>query len=143
MTLSLFNEENAEPRTENLAPGCLLVPRGFALRDDAAHINRLGEVVAEARFAAWLSPGGSRNRGNDRLRLGWGWITDQTSYRYTSIDPESGQSGHRCPRVFWRSRTMRHRKLAFQTLFPMPASSIVTRPEPGLARSKRGNDDAE
>jgi alkylated DNA repair protein (DNA oxidative demethylase) len=99
VTLSLFNEENAEPRTENLAPGAYIL-RGFALRDEAAHIDALGEVVAKAPFRHMTTPGGYRMSVAMTNCGSLGWITDQTSYRYTSIDPESGQKWPPMPASF-------------------------------------------
>ena len=99
MTLSLFNEENVEPRTESLAPGAYIL-RGFALRDEAAHIDALGEVVATAPFRHMTTPGGYRMSVAMTNCGSLGWITDQTGYRYTSIDPESGQKWPPMPAVF-------------------------------------------
>ena len=131
VTLSLFSEENVEPRTEDLAPGAQIL-RGFALRDEATHIEALGEVIAKAPFRHMITPGGYRMSVAMTNCGSLGWITDKTGYRYTSIDPESGQEWPRMPASFLALAKMRQRKLASRTLFLTPASSIATRPGRGF-----------
>jgi alkylated DNA repair protein (DNA oxidative demethylase) len=99
VTLSLFSEENIEPQTEDLAPGAHIL-RGFALGDEAVHIEALSEVIAKAPFRHMTTPGGYRMSVGMTNCGSLGWITDKTGYRYTSIDPESGQEWPRMPASF-------------------------------------------
>jgi alkylated DNA repair protein (DNA oxidative demethylase) len=91
MTLSLFDDENIEPRRkEDLVPGAFVL-HGFALADEAGHLDALRHVTARSPFRHMVTPGGFRMSVAMTNCGSLGWITDRTGYRYDAIDPESGQ----------------------------------------------------
>ena len=64
MTLSLFSfddEISAEPRKDDLVPGAFVL-RGFALPDEAAHLEAVRQVTARAPLRHMVTPGGFRKR---------------------------------------------------------------------------------
>src|SRR6266852_8174794 len=78
MTLSLFSfddEISAEPRKEDLVPGAFVL-RGFALPDEAAHLEAVRQVTARAPFRHMVTPGGFRMSVAMANCGALGWVTD-------------------------------------------------------------------
>jgi alkylated DNA repair protein (DNA oxidative demethylase) len=138
MTLSLFNDENVEPRTEQLAPG-VLVLRGFALRDEAAHIEALDQVTAKALFRHMSTPGGYRMSVAMTNCGSLGWITDRTGYRYAAVDPESGHEWPSMPASFLALA----KDAAAEAGFPnfVPDACLINRYETGARLSPHQDKD--
>jgi len=92
MTLDLFSEEDARqpPRTEQIAAQAFVL-RGFALPWIEALLPPLREVLKSAPFRRMVTPGG-RTMAVALSNCGeLGWISDQQGYRYSAIDPRTGQ----------------------------------------------------
>jgi alkylated DNA repair protein (DNA oxidative demethylase) len=140
VTLSLFSEENVEPRTEDLPPGAHIL-RGFALRDEATHIEALGEVIAKAPFRHMITPGGYRMSVAMTNCGSLGWVTDKTGYRYTSVDPESGQEWPRMPASFLALAKSAAAEAGFPTF--IPDACLINRYETGARLSLHQDKDEE
>ena len=88
MTFSLFDEQ--APGPETLDQGAVLL-RGFALAEQERWIAAVQSVAAQAAFRSMQVPGGKfmsvaiTNCGD------WGWTSDLTGYRYSSVDPLTQQ----------------------------------------------------
>ena len=99
MTMELF--EAAEPRTDTLAPGAVVL-RGFARSDEAALLADLAAVVERAPFRHMVTPGGFRMSVAMTNCGALGWVTDESGYRYDRIDPAGGRPWPAMPASFMR-----------------------------------------
>jgi alkylated DNA repair protein (DNA oxidative demethylase) len=99
-TGDLFGEVSSpEKRTEQLAEGAILL-RGFA-RDEAQELAVvLKEVVAVSPFRYMVVRGGHRMSVEMTNCGHLGWISDETGYRYDSIDPLTGHKWPSMPAAF-------------------------------------------
>ena len=93
--------EAAEPRTDTLAPGAVVL-RGFARSDEAALLADLAAVVERAPFRHMVTPGGFRMSVAMTNCGALGWVTDESGYRYDRIDPAGGRPWPAMPASFMR-----------------------------------------
>ncbi len=102
MTLSLFDVAGRiESRPERLGPGAFVL-RGFATAAEAALLAALRGVIAQAPFRHMVTPGGARMSVAMTNCGSFGWLADQTGYRYDAVDPESGRNWPCLPEPFLR-----------------------------------------
>ena len=86
MIQDLFSDLPVPRWTETLAPGAAVL-RGFVADQADLLLNILASLVAVSPFRQMTTPGGHvmsvamSNCGH------WGWVTDETGYRYTHHDP--------------------------------------------------------
>jgi alkylated DNA repair protein (DNA oxidative demethylase) len=100
MTMDLFERmEQNHRREEVLGPG-VLVLRGFAVPYETAILKALDDILVKAPFRHMVTPGGFRMSVAMTNCGAWGWVTDNTGYRYDAVDPESGQPWPGMPAVF-------------------------------------------
>lgn len=85
--------------TERLGPGTVVL-RGFALADAAAIGAAIAEVVAQAPFRRMATPGGFRMSVAMSNCGPFGWVSDESGYRYSATDPDSGQPWPPLPALF-------------------------------------------
>lgn len=78
------------------------VLRGFALPYEADLLSALNNVVEQAPFRHMVVRSGFAMSAAMTNCGELGWITDRCGYRYSAIDPESGQSWPSMPEVFCR-----------------------------------------
>lgn len=97
----LFDSDVADhkPRDVQLAPGAMLLP-GFAATFDVALIAAIGGLIERAPFRHLITPGGHRMSVAMTNCGSAGWVSDRTGYRYSAIDPESGQPWPPMPALF-------------------------------------------
>ncbi|MCM2321191.1 MAG: DNA oxidative demethylase AlkB [Pseudomonas sp.] len=102
VTLDLFGDLPDElPREERLGPQALLL-RGFALPFVDVLLPALAAVEAAAPFRIMLTPGG-QSMSVALTNCGeLGWISDRGGYRYSPLDPLSGQPWPALPEAFGR-----------------------------------------
>lgn len=86
-------------RDEPLGEGAMVL-RGFALTDEAALLQALDAIVAQAPFRHLATPGGFRMSVAMTNAGSLGWVSDRRGYRYDPIDPDSGRPWPPMPRVF-------------------------------------------
>lgn len=99
MTPDLFSDQPMEPIREELAEGAVVL-RGFALANDHALLQAIGEVTASAPFRHMRTPGGHAMSAAMSACGELGWVTDEQGYRYQAEDPESGRPWPAMPPVF-------------------------------------------
>ncbi|MBV2131642.1 DNA oxidative demethylase AlkB [Pseudomonas sp. MAP12] len=99
-TPDLFGETPAElPREERLGAQALLL-RGFALPFVDELLPALTAVEAAAPFRIMVTPGGQSMSVALTNCGALGWISDRGGYRYSPLDPLSGQPWPAMPEVF-------------------------------------------
>lgn len=84
---------------ERLGPGTVVL-RGFALADAAAVGAAIDEIVAQAPFRRMATPGGFHMSVAMSNCGPFGWVSDESGYRYSATDPASGQPWPPLPAIF-------------------------------------------
>lgn len=87
------------PAREDIAPGAVLL-RGRALAHEAALIEAVAAIAAQAPFRHMIVPAGFTMSAAMTNCGDAGWVTDRGGYRYDAIDPESGRPWPAMPDVF-------------------------------------------
>lgn len=80
----------AEPSREDLAPGAVLLRRA-ALPAATELLRCIDEVVQQAPFRHMHTPGGHRMSVAMTNCGACGWVTDASGYRYSRVDPQTGE----------------------------------------------------
>ena len=83
------------PERESLAPGAVLL-RGFA----KGAALELSEITERAPFRHLVTPGGFTMSVAMTNCGPLGWVSDRLGYRYSALDPESGQPWPEIPTSF-------------------------------------------
>lgn len=100
MTMSLFDDTEYGPgRQEELCPGAVVLHR-HALPNETAILAALRGVAASAPFRHMVTPGGFRMSVAMTNCGSYGWVSDDTGYRYDRTDPRSGKSWPEMPGMF-------------------------------------------
>jgi len=86
---SLFDDlpEDQTPEVEALAEGATLLRR-FAAREVEVLLNVISGIAAVAPFRHMVTPGGFRMSAAMSNCGNVGWVSDESGYRYSSVDPE-------------------------------------------------------
>ena len=125
MIRDLFEEDVRDVR---LAPGAMLLA-GFARRFEAMCIQALRGVVEVAPFRHMVTPGGHRmSIAMTNCGIA-GWVTDESGYRYTGHDPESGHLWPAMPEVLADLATRAAARAGFAGF--VPDACLINRYEPG------------
>lgn len=99
-TADLFGEaRRPERRDEPLGDGAVVL-RAFALTSEAALLEALDAIIADAPFRHLITPGGLRMSAAMTNAGELGWVSDRRGYRYDAIDPDSGKSWPVLPAAF-------------------------------------------
>ncbi|MBJ7222012.1 MULTISPECIES: DNA oxidative demethylase AlkB [unclassified Brenneria] len=99
MNLDLFEQEEPRRWTEPLAPGAVIL-RGFAYQQAPALMAAVNAVAAQAAFRHMTTPGGYTMSVAMSNCGPLGWVTDETGYRYSPVDPLSGKPWPAMPDIF-------------------------------------------
>ncbi len=100
MTADLFAADPAPAgRVTRLGAQALLL-HGFALPQVDALWPALHKVLAQAPPRHMATPGGQRMSAALTNCGALGWVSDRRGYRYTALDPETGQAWPALPAVF-------------------------------------------
>jgi DNA oxidative demethylase len=83
-----------------LGPGAVLL-RGFALPAAAALVAEVRRAAAAAPFRQMMTPGGFRMSVAMTNCGAAGWTTDRKGYRYSAVDPKSGDPWPALPSAIW------------------------------------------
>ena len=133
MTRELFEvRNNGEPGEERLAPGAVLL-RWHALPCEAALMAAIREVAAAAPFRHMVTPGGFRMSVAMTNCGSFGWVTDETGYRYDAVDPERDLPWPPLPEVFLHVAQSAAERAGFPGF--EPDACLVNRYEPGARMS--------
>jgi DNA oxidative demethylase len=101
MTPDLFESHPPElTAVQTLAPGALLL-RGFACGQDAAMQAAFEAITSQSHLRHLVIPGGHSMSVAMSNCGALGWVSSQAGYRYTAIDPLSGQPWPAIP-ALWR-----------------------------------------
>jgi alkylated DNA repair protein (DNA oxidative demethylase) len=127
---SLPIDEDA--RDVTLAPGAMIL-RGFARPYEAELLDALRGIVARAPFRHLITPGGHRMSVAMTNCGAVGWVSDRTGYRYSPVDPDSGQPWLPMPDVLVRLAGDAALRGGFDDF--KPDACLVNRYEPGAKLS--------
>ncbi len=99
-TDNLFAETSSdEKRTEQLAEGAIVL-RGYARDNARVLVAAVNEVAAISPFRYMVVRGGHRMSVEMTNCGKLGWISDETGYRYDSVDPLTGEQWPAMPEPF-------------------------------------------
>lgn len=128
MTMDLFDQSPAEPWTEAICEGAMVLRR-FACACDSDLLEGIEEVAEKAPFRQMQTPGGHTMSVAMTCCGGLGWVTDTRGYRYQPQDPVSGDPWPPMPDGFY-SLAVEAARTAGYTGFD-PDSCLVNRYSPG------------
>lgn len=135
MTLSLFDQDvDPAPRggIEWLgAQACVL--RGLALVRADALLAALSTVSAQAPFRHMLTPGGATMSVAMSNCGPLGWVSDRRGYRYSPVDPVSGQPWPAMPDTLQALAGEAAHRAGFDAF--EPDACLINRYEPGIRLS--------
>ncbi|WEN13826.1 DNA oxidative demethylase AlkB [Rhodanobacter sp. AS-Z3] len=121
-----------KPRDERLCEGAVVL-RAFALEHDAALLQAIHDITAQAPFRHLLTPGGLRMSVAMTNAGALGWVSDRRGYRYARRDPQSGEPWPSMPAVFLQLATAAAARAGFADF--MPDACLVNRYEVGTRLS--------
>lgn len=87
------------PQRETLADGAVLL-RSQALECEQLFLPALQEITSQAPFRHMVTPGGFTMSVATTSCGSLGWVSDRSGYRYSPIDPLSGQHWPAMPECF-------------------------------------------
>lgn len=129
MTLDLFGgDDPAQHGRVTIGPQSVLL-RGFALPTVDALLAGVDDVTAQAPFRHMETPGGYTMSVALTNCGDLGWTTDARGYRYSRIDPVSGQPWPAMPQAFRQLGQDAAREAGFPDF--APDACLVNRYEPG------------
>ncbi|WP_313067640.1 DNA oxidative demethylase AlkB [Achromobacter animicus] len=129
MTLDLLGgDDPAQHGRVTIGPQSVLL-RGFALPTVDALLAGVDDVTAQAPFRHMETPGGYTMSVALTNCGDLGWTTDARGYRYSRIDPVSGQPWPAMPQAFRQLAQDAAREAGFPDF--APDACLVNRYEPG------------
>ncbi|WP_312995079.1 DNA oxidative demethylase AlkB [Achromobacter animicus] len=129
MTLDLFGgDDPAQHGRVTIGPQSVVL-RGFALPTVDALLAGVDDVTAQAPFRHMETPGGYTMSVALTNCGDLGWTTDARGYRYSRIDPVSGQPWPAMPQAFRQLAQDAAREAGFPDF--SPDACLVNRYEPG------------
>ncbi len=123
---------------EQLGEGSLL-QRGFARDETGALVAAVDRIAAISPFRHMVTPGGFRMSVAMTNCGDVGWVTDRSGYRYSAIDPVTGQSWPPMPEIF-RSLAARAAAAAGFASF-LPDACLINRYTPETKLSLHRDED--
>jgi len=129
LTGDLFSDQL--PQAQDALPlgeGAVLL-RGAAAQQAPALVKSLQQIVSAAPFRHMITPGGFRMSVAMTNCGQVGWISDQSGYRYDSIDPATGRSWPAMPDLFLRVAAHAAAQAGFEGF--CPDACLINRYEPG------------
>jgi len=132
-TFELFADEDRQPaRTEQIGEQSFVL-RGFALPWVEQLLPLLEKILRAAPFRQMVTPGGFTMSVGLSSCGTLGWTTDRSGYRYTRIDPVSGQPWPEMPEVFREMAQAAAREAGFHHF--EPDACLINRYLPGAKMS--------
>jgi alkylated DNA repair protein (DNA oxidative demethylase) len=129
-SLDLFAQD-VEQR-ESLGEGACVL-RGFALADEVEIAGALNDITQRAPFRHMITPNGFRMSVAMSNCGRYGWVSDQSGYRYDSIDPESGSPWPHMPKPFVKLAQAAAASAGFEGF--VPDACLINRYAPGARLS--------
>lgn len=131
MTPDLFADLRVGMR-DALGPQAWVL-RGFALPFVEQLLPAIDALTRRAPFRHMLTPGGLKMSVALTNCGQWGWTSDRRGYRYSSVDPESGQPWPEMPPVFTQLAAQAAQEAGFADF--QPDACLVNRYVPGTRLS--------
>jgi alkylated DNA repair protein (DNA oxidative demethylase) len=132
-TLDLFADDTPQaPCIEHIGPRSFVL-RGFALSRIKHLLPVLERVLSDAPFRHMVTPDGVTMSVALSNCGSLGWVTDRRGYRYTPIDPGSGNPWPDLPDAFMQLAQAAASKAGFSGF--MPDACLINRYEPGAKMS--------
>jgi len=129
MTLDLFGGDDPAQQGRVILGPQSVVLRGFALPTVDALLAGVDDVTAQSPFRHMETPGGYTMSVALTNCGELGWTTDARGYRYSRIDPVSGQPWPAMPQAFMQLARDAAREAGFPDF--APDACLVNRYEPG------------
>ena len=127
--MNLFERvSQTEASKEMLCPGAVMLRR-FAQKYETELFAGLKEVTAKAPFRHMVTPGGFRMSVAMTNCGAFGWITDETGYRYDRVDPETNATWPEMPDCFLKLASSAATEVGFDEF--LPDACLINRYEPG------------
>ena len=127
--MNLFESvSQAEASKEMLCPGAVMLRR-FAQKYETELFAGLKEVTAKAPFRHMVTPGGFRVSVAMTNCGAFGWITDETGYRYDRVDPQTNATWPEMPDCFLKLASSAATEVGFDEF--LPDACLINRYEPG------------
>lgn len=130
-TLELFEAPAQDPR-QRLGPASMVL-RGYALPYVCEVMPALEAIGAMSPFRHMVTPGGYTMSVALTNCGALGWTTDRSGYRYTCVDPDTGEPWPRMPEVFARLASQAAAAAGFDDF--QPDACLVNRYAPGARMS--------
>jgi alkylated DNA repair protein (DNA oxidative demethylase) len=130
-TLELF-ETAARNQRQRLGPAAIVL-RGFALPHVRELMPAIAGIEAASPFRHMVTPGGFTMSVALTNCGALGWTTDRRGYRYTSVDPDTGESWPVMPEAFARLANEAATAAGFDDF--APDACLVNRYTPGARLS--------
>lgn len=130
-TRALFEVTARDPR-QRLGPAAVVL-RGFALPCVRELMPAVENIEAVSPFRHMVTPGGFTMSVALTNCGALGWTTDRRGYRYTAVDPETGEPWPRMPEVFARLASKAAEAAGFEHF--EPDACLVNRYAPGARLS--------
>jgi alkylated DNA repair protein (DNA oxidative demethylase) len=127
--MNLFDGmSQTEASREVLCPGVVML-RSFAQNSETELFAGLRKVAAKAPFRHMVTPGGFRMSVAMTNCGAFGWITDETGYRYHHADPQTKEAWPEMPDCFLTLASSAAAEAGFDKF--VPDACLVNRYEPG------------
>ena len=133
MTFDLFADLDSVPQADERLGEQAWLLRGFALPQEAALLQALDKIQAQAPFRHMVTPGGFTMSVALSNCGPLGWITDRRGYRYSSQDPDTGRDWPALPEVFRQLATKAANQAGFKDF--VPDACLINRYLPGARMS--------
>ncbi|HEX8592915.1 MAG TPA: DNA oxidative demethylase AlkB [Pseudomonas sp.] len=142
VTFDLFGTQppQAKDAVEQIGP-CAWVLRGFAMPWIERMLPALEHVLAQAPFRHMITPGGFTMSAALSSCGSFGWTTDRHGYKYSPIDPQTGQPWPAIPEVLM-SLAQASAAAAGFTGF-VPDACLINRYVPGAKMSLHQDKDEQ
>ena len=127
--MNLFERvSQTEASKEMLCPGAVMLGR-FAQKYETELFAGLSVVTAKAPFRHMVTPGGFQMSVAMTNCGAFGWITDETGYRYDRVDPETNATWPEMPDCFLKLASSAATEVGFDEF--LPDACLINRYEPG------------
>ena len=115
------------PERETLADGALLL-RGQALGSEKELLTALTEITMQAPFRHMTTPGGFTMSVAMSNCGPLGWVSDRSGYRYSPVDPQTGNNWPEMPDCFLQLAQNAAAKAGYKNF--VPDACLINRYEP-------------
>jgi alkylated DNA repair protein (DNA oxidative demethylase) len=132
VNVDLFGSIDQEVREEKLAPGAGVL-RNLATAGAPALLAAIDEVLTQAPLRNMVTPGGLSMSVRMSNCGTLGWISDRRGYRYSALDPQSGQPWPDMPGLFRELAVEAAKRIGFRDF--APDACLINRYEPGMKLS--------